>query len=67
VAAAEGTVMMAKKPAPPREWRISMIGAKVKYIGRVEATDEQSAIDKAMDEFKIEPARRFRLVAQPVE
>jgi hypothetical protein len=52
---------------PTREWRVSLIGAKSKYIGRVEAADAESAIDKAMEEFRIEPARRFRLIAEPVE
>ncbi len=50
-----------------REWRISLIGAGIKYVGRVEAPDAEAAIDKAMAEFRIEPARRFRLVTQPVE
>ena len=27
----------------------------------------KSAIDKAVEEFRIEPARRFRLIAEPVE
>ena len=59
---------MAKKAATlPREWRISVIGAKSQYLGRVMAPDEASAIAKAVEEFKIDPARRFRPVAQPVE
>jgi lipoate-protein ligase A len=61
---------MARKPTtqdkPDREWRISVIRAKTVYLGRVEATDKEAAIDKAMEEFRIEPARRFRL-AEPVE
>jgi hypothetical protein len=57
----------AHKPLPPREWRISLIGAGTKYIGRVEAANAESAIDKAMEEFRIDAARRFRLVAEPVE
>jgi hypothetical protein len=63
-------IAMARKPTTPaklREWRISLIGAGIKYVGRVEAADAESAIDKAMEEFRIEPARRFRLVAEPVE
>jgi len=59
---------MAKKAAKPlREWRISLIGAKAKYVGRVEASDAEVAIDKAMEEFNIDPARRSRLIAEPVE
>ena len=38
-----------------------------RYLGRVVATDVQSAIERAMEEFRIEPARRFRLIAEPVE
>jgi hypothetical protein len=37
------------------------------YLGRVVAPDEEAAIDKAMEEYRIEPARRFRLIAAPVE
>ena len=63
---------MARKPTPPakalREWDISVIrGAKASYLGRVVAADKESALDKAMKEFKIEPARRFRLIADPVQ
>jgi hypothetical protein len=62
---------MARKPTtqdkPDREWRISVIRAKTVYLGRVEATDKETVIDKAMEEFRIEPARRFRLIAEPVE
>jgi len=40
---------MAKKAAkPPRKWRVSVVGAKSKYIGRVMAPDEASAIEKAV-------------------
>ena len=60
---------MAPKPTPLpalREWRISIIRAKTVYVGRVMAHDEAAAIEKAMEEFKIDEAQRFRLVAQPV-
>jgi len=50
-----------------REWRISIIGAGTKYLGRVEAPDAESAIAKAAEEFKIDEARRFRLIAQLVD
>jgi hypothetical protein len=30
------------------------------------APDKAAAIDRAMEEFRIEPARRFRLIAEPV-
>jgi hypothetical protein len=56
-----------KAAKPPREWRISVIGAKAKYIGRVMAPDPEAAIAKAVEEFKIDPARRFRLIAEQIE
>ena len=37
-----------------------MIRKKVHYLGRVVAPDREAAIDKAMEEFRIDPARRFR-------
>ena len=60
---------IAREPRTPderlREWRVSIMREKVHYLGRVLAPDEQAAIDK--EEFRIEPARRFRLIAEPVE
>jgi hypothetical protein len=44
-----------------------ILGKRTHYLGRVAATDKESAIEKAMAEFGIEPARRFRLIAEPVE
>ena len=38
---------------------------KVHDLGPVVAPNE-AAIDKAMEEFRIEPTRRFRLIAEPV-
>ena len=52
---------MARKPTPLREWRISIMREKVHYLGRLVATDKEFVVDQAMDEFRIEPARRFRL------
>jgi hypothetical protein len=40
---------------------------EVHYLGRVVAADKEGAINKATEEFSIEPARRFRLIAEPVE
>jgi hypothetical protein len=37
------------------------------YLGRVVPPDKEAAIHKAMEEFRIEPARRFRLIVVPVE
>jgi hypothetical protein len=61
---------MTRRPKTPdeplREWRISIMRERVRYLGPV-ATDKEGAIDKAMEEVRIEPARRFRLIVVPVE
>jgi hypothetical protein len=57
-----------KKPTKSsREWRITLIRAKGRYLGRVEAPDADSAIAKAIEEFAVPEAHRSRLIAQPVE
>ena len=61
---------MARKPASPkplREWRITLIRAKGKHLGRVMAPDAESAIERAIAAFGIDEAHRARLIAQPVE
>jgi hypothetical protein len=52
---------------PLREWRITLIPKKGQYLGRVEAPDAATAIERAMAEFDIDEAHRSRLIAQPVE
>jgi hypothetical protein len=51
---------------PLREWRITLIPKKARYLGRVEAPDAATAIEHAMAEFDLDEAHRSRLVAQPV-
>ncbi len=61
---------MARKPTRPgklRKWRVSEMRAKKVYIGPVTAPDKESAIDAAMAEFRVDPARRFKLIAEPME
>ena len=61
---------MARKPTsaePVREWPITLIRAKGQYLGRVEAPDAESAIERAIAEFNIDEAHRSRLIAQPME
>jgi phosphomannomutase len=58
-----GSLTMARKPTLLREWRVSIIREKIQYLGRVVAPDKEAAIEKAMEEFRIEPARRFRVFA----
>jgi hypothetical protein len=60
---------MAHKPASPkplREWRITLIRAKGIYLGRVQAPDAETAIERAIAEFDVPEAQRSRLIAQPV-
>jgi hypothetical protein len=51
---------------PSKRWRISLIKATpARLIGHVEAPDAESAIKKAIEEFKItDPYGRRRLIAQ---
>jgi hypothetical protein len=58
---------MPKATKPLREWRITLLRAKGQYLGRVEATDAESAIERGIQEFKIDEVHRSRLIAQPVE
>jgi hypothetical protein len=60
---------MAKAEKPLRAWRISILRAKTVclYLGWVEAPDEGAAIKKTIEEFRIDVAQRFRLIAQQVE
>src|SRR5262249_18056947 len=39
----------------------------VRYLGRVVSSDKEAAIARAMEEFRIEPARRLRLIVVPIE
>jgi hypothetical protein len=50
-----------------KRWRISLIKAMpARLLGHVEAPDEESAIKKAIEEFKItDQPRQRRLIAQP--
>ena len=64
-------IAMARKPTPPkkslREWRITLIRAKGQYVGRVHASDAESAIKAAIEHFDIDEAHRSRLIAEPVD
>src|SRR5262249_15401878 len=63
----QGSVM-AKQATRPGEWDAGVLGgAMAASLGRVVATDKAAALDKAVDEFRIDAARRFRLIAEPVE
>jgi hypothetical protein len=59
----------ASKPSPPaskpHRWNIYHIkGTPAVLLGQVEAPDEDSAIRRAIGEFKISPALQKRLLAQ---
>jgi len=58
---------MAKKPEKPgREWRVLLPRERTHHLGRVWAPDREAAIARAAEEFNVEPARRFRLIAEAV-
>jgi hypothetical protein len=52
---------------PNREWQITLMRKKGHYLGRVEAPDAETAIERAVEEFQVDEAHRSRLIAQPVE
>jgi len=62
---------MSRKPTKSNgalwEWRITLVRAKGRYIGRVEAPDEATAIAEAIRIYSVPEAQRSRLIAQPIE
>jgi len=55
---------MATKPEPPPQltaWSVYRIAKKAVWLGIVEAPNEQLAIEKAAEEFKV-PANRLLVV-----
>jgi hypothetical protein len=60
---------MAKKLTTPpqvKSWSIYRLrGTPAAFVGIVYAADEKTALEKAIEEFKIEPAQRWRIIAKP--
>ncbi len=52
---------MAGFSKPLREWRITLIRRKGRYLGRIEAADAESAIKSAIEQFAVDEAHRSRL------
>jgi hypothetical protein len=42
-------------PSHPMSWDIVHAGARIEFLGSVEATDERDAIEKAAEKFKTDP------------
>jgi hypothetical protein len=56
---------MANKPdQSDHTWRIHLKARPAKTIGYVDAPDAETAIDKAIEEFKIDPRIAERLMAE---
>jgi hypothetical protein len=54
-----------KKPKPAYTWRITLIRSSLaRWLGTVEAPDEQTAIERAVEEFELSPEERKRVVVQ---
>jgi hypothetical protein len=61
------TASRRKKSVQQRtRWSVLRIsGARLVYLGDIEADDAQEAIAKAADRFEVPPAHRIRLIARP--
>jgi hypothetical protein len=58
---------MPKKEPQEHDWRIILLRATPALtLGHVSAPDEATAIARAIEEFKVEPAKQNRLIAQRV-
>jgi hypothetical protein len=46
------------QPEPPQTtWVIYKFASRLQWLGTVQATDERDAIEKAANEFRLDPAR----------
>jgi hypothetical protein len=54
------------KPERLHRWSVSLIRKRAEQIGTVEAPDEQSAVEKAAEEFIIPPERRNRIIVAKI-
>lgn len=46
-------------------WTVYILKRRPHYVGMVQATDAADAIEKALKQFEISEADKFRLSAQP--
>lgn len=57
---------MPKKPRPEPRWRVLKIrGAALQPLGYVYAQDEETAVERAIEQYEIPPALQNRIVARP--
>jgi hypothetical protein len=50
-------VMFERKPPPPPTWSIYRAAPKVEWVGRVDATDQREAIEKAAKLYRVPAAK----------
>ena len=54
-----------RKPKQEYTWRVTLIrSTAARSLGNVEAPDEKTAIEKAVEEFQLSPEQKKRLVVQ---
>jgi len=55
-----------KPPAKVRQWRVSIIGKRLEYLGHVAATDREAAQAAAAEAFKLNEEQCRRVIVQEV-
>jgi 1,2-phenylacetyl-CoA epoxidase PaaB subunit len=48
-------------------WRVDIIGKRLQHLGTVEASNEQKAVEIAIEELAVRPALRSKIVVTKVK